>query len=58
MGFGRFVFNIVYVCYRFGLRQVCVKYMVCVLQVWKSAGLCLIKLCLLQAWGFPGLCLI
>ena len=28
------------VCYRFGDREICVSYRVCVLHVWGSADLC------------------
>ena len=42
VGIGRFMFNIWYMCYKFGDRQICVYYRVCVLQVSVFAGLCLI----------------
>ena len=36
------LFNIGYVCYRCGDRQVSVQNTVCVLQVWEWVDLCLI----------------
>ena len=42
MGMGRFVFNIGYVCYRCGDRQVSVQNTVCVLQLWEWVDLGLI----------------
>jgi len=39
VGMGRFGFNIGYVCYRCDMN-VCVSYMVCVLELWGLADLC------------------